>query len=117
MPGCVVVSGRLPASYGLLVAPLPVAPLLVITAGGSEPDFLLSFRMFATAFSASVWDVMVEVKGKIEGKSLCVGSVCTAAYNAQSGEFENWVAGLVTRDLKGVIVTVQGNVRGRVRRL
>jgi hypothetical protein len=64
MPGCVVVSGRLPASYGLLVAPLPVAPLLVIIAGGSVPDFLLSFRTFATAFSASVWDVMVEVKGE-----------------------------------------------------
>jgi hypothetical protein len=85
MPGCVVVSGRLPASYGLSVAPLAVAPLLVaplltaplliITAGGSEPDFLLSFRTFATAFSASVSDTMVKARGQIEGKSLCVGSV------------------------------------------
>jgi hypothetical protein len=104
MPGCVVVSGRLPASYGLSVAPLAVAPLLVapllvaplltapllvITAGGSEPDFLLSFRTFATAFSASVSDVMVKVRGEIEGKSLCVGSVCTATYNTQSGGFED----------------------------
>ena len=33
--------------------------------------------------------------------------------NTQSGGFEDWVAGLVTRDLKGVMGTVQGNVRGR----
>jgi hypothetical protein len=39
---------------------------------------------------------MVKVKGKIEGKSLCVGSVCTTADNTQSGGFEDWVAGLVT---------------------
>jgi len=96
MPGCVVVSGRLTASYGLSVAPLPIVPLLVITAGGSEPHFLHSFRTFATAFSASVSDTMVKVKGKIEEKSLCVGSVCTTADNTQSGGFEDWVAGLVT---------------------
>lgn len=52
----------------------------------------------------------MKAKGKIEEKSLCVGSVCTAAYNTQSGGFEDWVAGLVTRGLKGVIGTVQGNV-------
>jgi hypothetical protein len=107
MPGRVAASGRLPASRGLSVAPLPVVPLLVITSGGSEPDFLQSFRTFA----------MVKVRGKIEGKSICVGSVYTAIYDAQSGGFEDWVAGLVTRGLKGVIGTVQGNVRGRVRRL
>jgi hypothetical protein len=32
--------------------------------------------------------------------------------NTQSGGFEDWVAGLVTRGLKGVVGTVQGNVRG-----
>jgi hypothetical protein len=69
MPGCVVVSGRLPASYGPSVALLLTAPLLVITAGGSEPDFLLSFRTFATAFSASGSDAMVEMRGENRRKA------------------------------------------------
>jgi hypothetical protein len=72
--GCVVVSGRLPASFKP-----SVAPLLVIIAGGSVPAFLLSFRTFATAFSASASDAMVKVRGN-RGKVYRVGSVGTATY-------------------------------------
>jgi hypothetical protein len=81
MPGCVLVSGRLPASYGPSVTPLPT-----ITVGGSEPAFLLSFKTFATAFCAMVSDVMVKMmRNRWESLSR-VGSVgLLSRMNAQSG--------------------------------